>query len=648
MTTLRPFGEWKSPISADLIASRRIRLYDVAIDGADIYWSESRPQEKGRYAIVRHGGSGEAIDINPAPFNARTRIHEYGGAAFGVFDGSTFFTNYRDQRVYRVAKGSSPQEVTTDDDVRHGDFVLDRQRSRLIAVREDTLGNPAEPRNAIATIALDGRNRGASEILVEGADFYSNPRLSPDGAHLAWIEWQHPNMPWDGTQLWTGVVDEDGAIVDRRHIAGGRDESIFQPEWSPDGVLHFVSDRTGWWNLYRREADQDINLAPDDAEYGSPAWTLGTSTYAFAADGRIVAASTRNGGWRLDIIDPVTREASEVQLPSTEISRVLAGDGFAVAVVSSPVEASALVRIDLSSGSVSVLRSSSDVEIERPFLSVPGSLSFPTTDGQISHGFFYPPQNGDFHAPEGELPPLIVESHGGPTGSSGTGLDLPIQFWTSRGFAVLDVNYRGSTGYGRAYQRSLQGKWGLYDVDDCIAGARYLADEGLVDPDRLLIHGWSASGYTTLAALTFHDSFRAGASHYGISDLEAMVRDTHKFESRYLDGLIGPWPEAKASYDARSPLHHVEQLSCPLILLQGLEDKVVPPNQAAMMLDAVNEKGLPVAMILFEGEQHGFRQSQNIKRALEAELFFYGRVLGFEPADELEPVDILNLPPQAP
>ncbi len=644
MTTVRAYGAWESPISADLISSRKIRLHDVAFDGDDIYWSESRPTEKGRYAIVKRSANGEEMDVIPAPLNARDRIHEYGGAAFGAYDGRVYFSNYSDQRVYEVGQGREAAALTDEADGRHADFMLDHQRDRLIAVREDTIGDPAEPRNSIAAIPLSGDERGQSKVLIEGDDFYSDPRLNPAGTHLSWLQWNHPNMPWDGTELWTGGISSDGEIVDRQLVAGGERESVFQPSWSPDGVLHFVSDRTGWWNLYRHDGDQDVNLIPEDAEYGLPGWTLGTTTYGFAGDGRIVIASTRDGIWRLDVVDPATLKVTNVRLPSTEISRVQVSGSVAVAVVASPVEASSLIKIEIDSGSVTVLRHSVDLEIDRGYLSIPGAVTFPTSDGQIAHGFFYPPQNRDFTAPEGELPPLIVESHGGPTGFSGSGLNLAVQFWTSRGFAVLDVNYRGSTCYGREYQRALQDTWGIYDVDDCVYGAEYLAKEELVDGNRLLIHGWSASGYTTLAALTFRDAFKAGASHYGISDLEAMVRDTHKFESRYLDGLIGPWPEAKAIYDERSPIQHIDQISSPLILLQGLEDKVVPPNQAEMMFDAMDARALPVAMLLFEGEQHGFRQSQNIKRALEAELYFYGKVLGFDPAGAIEPVEIRNLP----
>lgn len=620
-----------------------MRLGDLVIDGTDLYWSESRPLENGRFAIVRKSPDGISETLLPEPFNARDRVHEYGGAAFAVFDGVIYFTNYADQRIYRFTAGQSPEALTTIDDVRHADFACDKRFNRLIAVREDTLDGGPEPRNAIAAVSLAGDRVGESTLLIEGCDFYSNPRVSPDGNALLWLQWNHPNMPWDGTELWTGRFDSNGMVVDRMLIAGGPRESIFQPEWSPDGTIFFVSDRTGWWNIYHLTGGEQVNLTPETTEYGAPAWLLGAATYAVDGQGRLLTTSSRQGVGGLELLDPKSGERTPFDLPSTEISKVVARNNIAMAIVASPREASTVVAIDLQQRSVSILQHSVDIDIANGYISVPGAITFPTSDGQIAHAFFYPPQNCDYHAPAGELPPLIVESHSGPTGAAGTGLDLSTQFWTSRGFAVLDVNYRGSTGYGRAYRDALDGTWGIYDVDDCVHGAKYLADEGLVDPDRLLIHGWSASGYTTLAALTFRDVFRAGASHYGISDLEAIVLDTHKFESRYLDDLVAPYPEQKSVYEERSPIHHIDKLSSPLILLQGLEDNVVPPNQAEKMFAAADRKGLPVAMLLFEGEKHGFRQSRNIRRALEAELLFYGKVLGFKPADPIDPVDIRNL-----
>jgi dipeptidyl aminopeptidase/acylaminoacyl peptidase len=642
MTEERPYGAWTSPIVASLISAQKVRLSDIALDGENVYWCESRPHEGGRYTVVRRSAEGMLTELVPTPYNVRTRVHEYGGLAYAVVDGAIVFTNFADQRVYRVVAGGDPEPLTPEGNMRHADFTLDRGRNRLLAVREDILEGAQEPRNTIAALPLDGTGLRESHILVAGYDFYAYPRISHDGSRLAWIAWSHPNMPWDGTELWVADIDEAGAIARPRRVAGGPSESIVQPEWSPDGTIHFISDQTGWWNLYRLDEEGPVNLTPEEAEYGVPLWKLGARTYAFAPDGTIVAASTWHGLWSLATIEPRSGARKPITLPSTAIDFVNAGRGTAVALLASPVEAAAIAKIDLRTHAVSVLRASSSIEMDRGYLSVPGAITFPTSDGQVAHAFYYPPQNREFHAPAGELPPLIVESHGGPTGSASAALDLSLQYWTSRGFAVLDVNYRGSTGYGRPYRDALRDKWGIYDVDDCVNGALYLAGEGLVDPDRLVIHGWSASGYTTLAALTFRNTFRAGASHYGISDLEAMTRDTHKFESRYLDGLIGPWPEASAIYDERSPIHFVDRLSCPLILFQGDEDKVVPPNQAVMMFDAVKAKGLPVALVMFAGEQHGFRKAENIERALEAELAFLGAVLGFSPADQITPVSIEN------
>lgn len=643
MTIERPYGSWSSPITTEMITAEGVRLGIVTIEGEDIYWSESRPMENGRHTVVKRSPTGDLNDLVPPPFNVRTRVHEYGGASYIVVNGVLYFTNFSDQRVYRVSDGAAPEPITPDGDVRLGGFVHDRARNRLICVSEDHTTGATEPVNSIAALDLDADQPPVYYALAGGHDFFSNPALSPDGGRLAWLAWDHPNMPWDGTELWVGEIDASGAVADPERIAGGRSESIFQPRWSPEGKLHYVSDRTGWWNLYRHQPDGDVNLRPDDAEYGLPQWTLGMSTYAFADQDTIVVASTREGKWSLGAIDTSTGSYSSIRMPSTTIHDVNAGPGYAIVHAASPVEETAIARIDLKTQSIEVLRRSSQSEVGRGFLSVPGAITFPTSNGEVAHGFFYPPQNQDFSAPAGELPPLIVESHGGPTGSTDTDLNLKRQYWTSRGFAVLDVNYRGSTGYGRAYREQLNDRWGIADVDDCVNGALHLSDEGLVNRDRLIIHGWSASGYTTLAALTFRDEFKAGASHFGISDLEAMAQETHKFESRYLDNLIGPYPEAIQIYKERSPIHYVDQLSCPLILFQGLEDKVVPPNQARMMFDAANEKGLPVALVMFEGEQHGFRQADNIRRSLDAELYFLSRVFGFEPADTIEPVPIANL-----
>jgi dipeptidyl aminopeptidase/acylaminoacyl peptidase len=426
-------------------------------------------------------------------------------------------------------------------------------------------------------------------------------------------------------------------------IAGGVEESVFQPEWSPDGVLHFVSDRTGWWNFYRRRGGEDEALAPMEAEFGQPAWVFGQSTYGFASPSSIVCTYTQGGKWSVATLDTASGTLRTVPTPWTEVEDIRVGPGFVAFRGGSPLQSEAVLRHDLTSNETVPLRRSHDVELDRHGYSVPGAIEFPTEGGLTAHGFFYAPKNVEFTAPDGELPPLVVLSHGGPTGQTSSVLSLQLQYWTSRGFAVLDVNYGGSTGYGRAYRERLNDRWGIVDVDDCVNGARFLASEGLVDGDRLAIRGWSASGYTTLAALTFRDVFKAGASHFGISDLEVMAKETHKFESRYLDRLIAPYPSGRDVYLERSPIHYVERLSCPLILFQGLEDKVVPPNQAQMMYDAVKAKGFPVALVMFEGEQHGFRRAENIRRSLDGELYFLSRVFGFELAEAIEPVEIANL-----
>ncbi len=645
---IAPYGSWASPITSELLVKGTIRLVEIAVDGDDIYWIESRPTETGRYVIVRRSPNGTMTDITPPPFNARTRVHEYGGGAFCVDDGIVYFANFADQRVYRQEPGGDPRPITPNLPLRYADFAPDRARGRLICVREDHRQAHGAEQDAINTIvALDtsgGDLDQGGTVLISGADFYSNPRISPDGTRLAWLSWNHPNMPWDGTELWVGDIAADGSIVSPRRIAGGLEESIFQPEWSPDGVLHFVSDRTGWWNLYRWRGDHAEPLAPMEAEFGEPQWVFGQSTYAFASPSRIICSYTQSGRWYAGDLDATVPRLTTIPAPWTVVDTIRVGNGFAVFRAASPTEPMALVKRDLTPGQTEVIRRSASVEIDSGYISVPGEIAFPTEGGQTAYGFYYPPKNRDYQGPEGELPPLIVISHGGPTGSTSPMFSLQTQYWTSRGFAILDVNYGGSTGYGRAYRERLNGKWGIVDVDDCVNGARFLAAEGLVDGNRLTIRGWSASGYTTLAALTFRSVFQAGASHYGISDLEALVRDTHKFESRYLDRLIAPYPECRDVYIERSPIYHVDRLSCPLILFQGLEDKVVPPNQAQMMYDAVKAKGLPVALVLFEGEQHGFRKAENIRRSLDGEWYFLSRVFGFELPEPIEPVEIANLP----
>jgi dipeptidyl aminopeptidase/acylaminoacyl peptidase len=631
-----PYGSWRSPITTDLITARTIGFGQIAFDGEDIYWSELRPSEQGRTVIVKHNVNHQTQDITPVPFNVRTRVHEYGGSSFLVVDGTVYFSNFADQRLYRQEINSEPQAITPEAAVRYADGIFDTQRHQIICVCEQHTISEREPINTLVSLGL----QGDSKTLVSGNDFYASPRLSPDGSHLAWLTWNHPNMPWNGTQLWTGELLADGSLGHTQQIAGGVDESIFQPEWSSDGKLYFISDRTGWWNLYRWQDKNIEALTQMEAEFGRPLWILGTSTYSFESANRIICTYTQQGVWYLASLDTTTLQLKLLPTPYTEISGVKATATKVVFRASSPTELTAIVQLDLATEKLEVLRRSSDVRIDRGYLSLAQPIEYPTANGQTAYAIFYPPQNRDYTAPETEKPPLIVKSHGGPTAAASSNLSFSIQYWTSRGIAVLDVNYGGSTGYGREYRQRLDGQWGIVDVDDCVFGALYLVKQGIVDGERLAISGGSAGGYTTLCALTFRNIFKAGASYYGVSDLEALARDTHKFESRYLERLIGAYPQQRQIYQQRSPINFTDFLDCPVIFFQGLEDKVVPPNQTQAMVKALRSKGLPVAYVPFEGEQHGFRKAENIKKSLEAELYFYSRIFGFELTQPIESVII--------
>ena len=642
------YGSWKSPITADLIVAGTMGLGQIVLDNNDVYWIEGRPSEAGRSVIVHSTPNGKITDITPSPFNARTRVHEYGGSAFTVKDGIGYFSNFVDQRIYKMAcTGGEFQPLTPEMPRRYADVVVDSKRDRLICVCEDHSDPTREPVNTLVSINLkDGED---IQILASGSDFYASPRLSPDNSQLAYLSWNHPNMPWDSTELWVAQIDQNGALTQVEGIAGGVEESIFQPEWSTDGVLYFVSDRTNWWNLYRWLPSSGgtfggiETLCPMPAEFGLPQWVFGMSTYGFESANRIICTYTQNGLWHLASLDLQTKQLEVIETPYTDISGLQVANSRAVFLAGSATEPTAIVQINLATKEMEVLRRSSELQIDSGYLSTPQSIAFPTENNLIAYAFFYPPQNQDYTAQTGEKPPLLVKSHGGPTASASSTFNLKIQYWTSRGFAFLDVNYGGSTGYGREYRQRLNQNWGIVDVDDCANGAKYLAEAGLVDQERLAISGGSAGGYTTLCALTFRDVFSSGASHYGVSDLEALATDTHKFESRYLDGLIGAYPERKDLYEMRSPIHFTDQLACPVIFFQGLEDKIVPPNQAEMMVTALKAKGLPVAYVAFAGEQHGFRRAENIKRALDGEFYFYSRVFGYEPADTVEPVEIHNI-----
>ncbi len=635
------YGSWKSPLSPDLIVAGATTITQIALDGKDIYWVEMRPAEGGRCVAVRRNPDGTTSDINPTPFNIRTRVHEYGGGSLLVHKGTLYFSNFADQRVYRQTPGSEPVALTPAVDLRYADAVFDEKRKRLICIREDHTAEGKEATNTIVALGIESENEG--QVLVEGYNFFSSPQISPDGSKLAWLSWNHPNMPWDGTELWMAEFNKDGTLGKAILVAGGKTESIFQPEWSPEGILYFVSDRTNWWNLYRWQADKIEPLCPIDAEFGLPQWVFGMSTYGFAADGRIICTYTQNGIWQLATLTADGKRLEPIELPYSEIEGLEVSGDLALIEAGSPSEAYSVLLFDLKKMTFQLLHRSSDLMLDSGYISIPEAIEYPTTNDLTAHGFYYPPTNRDFNAPEGERPPLLVRIHGGPTASASTTLRLSHQYWTSRGWAILDVNYGGSTGYGREYRQRLNDSWGIVDLDDCVNGALYLVERGLADVNRLAIDGGSAGGYTTLAALAFRDTFKAGASHYGVSDLEALAKDTHKFESRYLDNLVGPYPERQDLYRVRSPIYFTDQLRVPLILFQGLEDKVVPPSQAVLMFEAVRQKGIPVAYLPFEGEQHGFRRAENIKRALEAQYYFFAKVFGFEPADKIEPVEIMNL-----
>ena len=635
------YGSWSSPITSELVASGTIGLTQIEVDGDDVYWIEMRPAEGGRCVIVRRTPDGKTSDVTPPPFNARTRVHEYGGGAFAVADGTVYFSNFADQRLYRQDRGAQPRPITPEADLRYADGVIDRRRGRLICVREDHRDSSREAVSTIVAVDVAGLHQG--KVLVAGNDFYSSPRLSPDESRLAWLTWNHPNMPWDGTELWVGELDSDGSISGAKLVAGGLDESIFQPEWSPDGVLHFVSDRSGWWNLYCWRDGRVEPLVEMEAEFGRPQWLFGITTYAFESVGRIVCALGQRGTWQLASLEMASRRLRLIDVPYTEITGPRAISGRAVFFAGSPTQEMSVVQLDVASSRAEVLRPSSEVAVDARYLSNPEPIEFPTEKGLTAHALFYPPRNADYAAPPDERPPLLVRAHGGPTSAVSTALNLGTQYWTSRGIAVLDVNYGGSAGYGRAYRKRLEGQWGVVDVDDCVNGARYLTERGVVDGERLAIAGGSAGGYTTLCALTFRDVFQVGASHFGVSDLEALAKETHKFESRYLDRLIGPYPERADVYRQRSPINFSDRLSCPAIFFQGLEDEVVAPSQAERMVTALRAKGVPVAYLPFEGEQHGYRRAESISRALDAELYFYSRIFGFALAEPVEPVSVHNL-----
>jgi dipeptidyl aminopeptidase/acylaminoacyl peptidase len=626
-----------------MVAASAIRLGGVSMEGDDVYWTEGRPHEKGRVALVRRDRHGGIADVTPAGTNVRTRVHEYGGAAYVVSGGTIYFTEFSDQRLYALTPGGTPQPLTPEGRWHHADCTVDPRRPRLVCVREDHTNHASEATTTLVSVSL--HDPGSAPLVIEsGYDFYSTPRFSPDGARLAWLAWRHPQMPWDGSELWVAAVGEDGSLGPRQLVAGSASESIFQPGWSPDGSLYFVSDRTGWWNLYRLRGGDIEPVWPMEAEFGRPQWTLGTTTWAAIDQQRLAVAHAKEGRWRLSLLD---RSASTLVTlgDGLHAGEVVAASPTHVALLAgTPSAPDGIFRIDLESGAVELLRAAAEIDLDPGILSPPEPIAFPTDGGGDAYAIYYPPSSAEWVGPRGEHPPLIVVAHGGPTAASNARLNLELQYWTSRGFAVVDVNYGGSTGYGRTYRQRLNGTWGIVDVADCTHAAQYLASLGWADPHRVLIRGRSAGGYTTLAALTtVPASFAAGASYYGVADLELLARETHKFESRYLDTLIGPYPAMRERYVDRSPLNRLEVLSSPLILFQGADDLIVPRSQAELTARAAREKGLPVALLVFPGEQHGFRHAETIVKCLEAELAFYAAVLGLTLPEALPAVPIENL-----
>lgn len=635
--TIAPYGTWVSPVTPQLMTEAAIGLAALAVDGDDLYWLESRPAEAGRSALCRRKADGTIADVTPQPIDVGSRVHEYGGGAYAVQNGIIIFSERRDGSLWLIEGQGEfsrpPRRIATPDGCRYADFSFDLARKRVLAIREDHRDRPpSDPKASIVALPLNG---GEEAILFEGPDFLSSPRLSPDGETLAFIAWDHPNMPWDGTQLYLAAINGDGRLDAARLIAGETEEAIVQPRFAADGTLYFSSDRSGWWNLYALRNGRIEAVAPIDAEIGGPHWIFGQHSYQLLDDGRILAAVVRQGLRDVAII----KDGHYQWLDFDQVLDCPFPLGARLAMIATPADAPPAVVVREPGRRAIVIRSGTPPVLPPESISTGKPISFPTQD-TIGHAFWYAPKNRDYAAPDGELPPLVVLSHGGPTSMTTNGYSLRIQWWTTRGFAVVDVNYGGSTGFGRPYRQRLDGQWGVVDVADCIAAARFLADQGLVDRNRIVIRGGSAGGFTTLAALTLSDVFKAGASLYGVADLKLLARDTHKFESRYLDRLIGPLPQADALYEERSPINHLDRLACPIIFFQGLDDKTVPPNQAEEMVAAMKARHLPVAYYAFEGEGHGFRKALTLKRVLELELDFYGRVFGFEAPQVSERVAI--------
>jgi dipeptidyl aminopeptidase/acylaminoacyl peptidase len=634
-----PCGSWKSPVTSDLITSGSTTPGEVRTLDGSLYWLERRPAEAGRTVIVCYSDNSKT-DILPPPFNARSRVHEYGGGVYCATEFGVFFVNDADQDIYCISDNIEPVRITSTENLRFADLFYDSHHKRLLCVCEDHCNNAHEPANSLVAIDITS---GAVTRLHHGDDFYSNPRTSPDGSKISWLCWNHPNMPWDGTELWVANLDHCGLPEDPEHVAGSDTISIFQPEWSPDNTLYFVSDASGWWNLCRLGETSITMITALESEFGLPQWVFGQTTYAISDTDTIFCTRITDGTGQLSRLDLNTLKLTDIEVPHDSFTSISATSETICLIAASGSRPAEVVALQTGNLQSTTITSSCSITVDTDYLSSGRCVCFDTRHGDKAYAFYYPPRNKDYDVPPGELPPAMVLSHGGPTGATDSSLDLRKQYWTSRGFAIIDVNYSGSTGYGRKYRERLKQNWGIRDVEDVCDAASYFAANGIVDKNRLIIKGSSAGGYTVLAALTFHDVFSCGASYYGISDLESLVADTHKFESRYTDQLIGKYPEQKQAYHDRSPINFVDQLSCPVIFFQGLEDRMVPPTQAEIMVNALKQKGIPVSYLCFEKEQHGFRRASTIKATLDAELYFYSVVFGFKPADAIAQIPVYNL-----
>lgn len=625
-----PCGSWPSPLSVEQTAGAQRRFLQPKVSGGVAYWLEGRPEEGGRVVLMRESG-GQRQELTPRPFSVRTRAHEYGGGAYAPAADGVYFCNDADQCIYKTGAGA-PRRITAPGPYRFADLVPDPLRSRLIAVAEDTSGTPY--RDLLVSISLAD---GGVTTLREDADFFSSPALSPDGKTLAWLSWDDPQMPWDGNELWLAELGADGALHGAHSVAGGKQESIFQPRWSPEGVLYLVSDRTGYWNLYRYAGGDCHEVCPDSADYGYAQWVFGMSAYGFLSAEEIVALRVERGRSQAVRIHLGSGRRAPLDARYSHIEHLDAAGGWVAMVAGAADTAPGIVagpEADLT------LLSGAGFAWAEDNLSRARSISFPTSGGEQAHLWYYPPCNAGYQPRDAELPPLILRCHGGPTSMNGDALDARVQFWTSRGFAFADLNYRGSTGFGRAYRQSLAGQWGVKDVEDSAQALLHLAAAGLADPRRAAVSGSSAGGFTALAAVTFRDVFQACAVQYGISELEAAMRDTHRFEARYGDTLLGPWPEARDIYRARSPLYAADRIRAPVLFFQGSKDKVVLPDQTLRMLQALRERQVASACLLFPEEGHGFRRADTLHQVLAAELAFYARVFGFTPADAVPALDL--------